>query len=257
MTTAGSSPRSTSPVSSLAAALRSGLSGLSVAIAVVVMGAGGSVRETWEGVPLAAVWPSVQQHGLLAIVVGALMGALTYWLMTTPRGPKDGARFVRATVYSVSLFAWWSSALLIARARWPAWPGVPAFLQTNQHPRGDDDIWFMIPGLLLVAGGGLWILLTGAQLMAHGGTPDPLDPPTRRVVDGAYAKLHHPMQRGQLAFIWGTAFMLWCPGVVVVTAVVSFFLLFPMRWLEALVGPAARPDGESVEHDPGDDVAIR
>lgn len=75
-----------------------------------------------------------------------------------------------------------------------------------------------------------------------GGTPEPLDPPTRMVTDGPYAYLRHPIQLAEIFFI------------------VAGFALFPQRYVAiyalvfsvALVGPLRRYEESKLEARFGD-----
>ena len=89
------------------------------------------------------------------------------------------------------------------------------------------------PGLLfLLAGTALWLWATVVLVASGRGTPLPLDPPRRLVVDGPYAWMRNPMHVGLVALLVGVAFLFRSPAYFVYAALIGALAWAYSRWVE-------------------------
>ena len=89
------------------------------------------------------------------------------------------------------------------------------------------------PGLLLaLAGTGLWLWATVVLVARGEGTPLPLDPPRRLVVEGPYAWMRNPMHVGLVAILVGVAFLFRSPAYLLYAILIGGLAWAYWRWVE-------------------------
>jgi len=101
------------------------------------------------------------------------------------------------------LLPWGAAWVLPAAVGLPPWLGWPV-------------------GAALVAGGlTLWIRCLDVFSRRGAGTPFPLDAPRHLVTSGPYAVVRNPIMAGELAVIWGEAFLFGVLGLWVYAALIT------------------------------------
>ena len=90
---------------------------------------------------------------------------------------------------------------------------------------------FVLAGLTLAPAGAM-VVQAVREFVAHGGTPVPLDPPSRLVTSGPYAYVANPMQLGATVVLAGWGVLLASPAVVAGAAVAAAFSAGVAAWSE-------------------------
>jgi protein-S-isoprenylcysteine O-methyltransferase Ste14 len=90
---------------------------------------------------------------------------------------------------------------------------------------------FVLAGLALAPAGAMAVQAI-REFVAHGGTPVPLDPPSRLVTSGPYAYVANPMQLGATVVLAGWGLLLASPAVVAGAAVAAAFSAGLAAWSE-------------------------
>jgi len=221
----------------------------------------------------------------LELVLGLAVGAAVFaWLALGPRRwrwPGFGWALVGgAAIGSLQPgnAGWVASALLSTAAG--AWSGVA--IEQDRHrafrslvhwlsflgafalvlPRaladgargngtGDGSLLKASLALLLVVGGSTLALWATAAFHDAGGTPEPVDPPTRLCTRGPYRHVRHPLQLAEMALVWAGVLLQWSPLGALYAIGFCAFLKGPLRWheervLERRFGAAARAFRRSV-----------
>jgi protein-S-isoprenylcysteine O-methyltransferase Ste14 len=95
----------------------------------------------------------------------------------------------------------------------------------------------------IAVGVGLEVLGTVAFWKQGGGTPHPVAPPKRLVLDGPFAYTRNPLYLGRFLILFGVSIVLGSPGILVVLVGLILFVQFVLlpreeRRLAARHGPA-------------------
>jgi protein-S-isoprenylcysteine O-methyltransferase Ste14 len=82
-----------------------------------------------------------------------------------------------------------------------------------------------LPGLLLaLLGGALWLWATVVLVARGRGTPLPLDPPVRLVVEGPYRWIRNPMHVGLVLFLVGVGLLFRSPAFLLYAAAIALLV---------------------------------
>jgi protein-S-isoprenylcysteine O-methyltransferase Ste14 len=129
----------------------------------------------------------------------------------------EGGAAIRGTILLVLRVVGYEVALAIVLVLLPLWfaldaiPGIVILAEALQ-----------LPGFVLtLLGGAMWLWATVVLVARGGGTPLPLDPPQRLVVEGPYAWIRNPMHVGLVTFLAGIALLFRSPFLIAYAVVIA------------------------------------
>jgi protein-S-isoprenylcysteine O-methyltransferase Ste14 len=110
--------------------------------------------------------------------------------------------------------------------------GLIPWLVTRWELPDSTAVWPIVLGVLLIVAGLMPAVHAFVQFAKAGGTPMPLAPPERLVVNGFNRYVRNPMYVGLLIAILGQALLFGSPGLVLYAVVVWIITASFVRWYE-------------------------
>ena len=110
--------------------------------------------------------------------------------------------------------------------------GLIPWLMTRWELPDSTAVWRIVVGVLLIVAGLMPAVHAFVQFAKAGGTPMPLAPPERLVVNGFNRYVRNPMYVGLLIAILGQALLFGSPGLVLYAVVVWIITASFVRWYE-------------------------
>jgi len=110
--------------------------------------------------------------------------------------------------------------------------GLIPWLITRWELPDSTPVWRVVLGVLLIVAGLMPAVHAFVQIAKAGGTPMPLAPPERLVVNGFNRYLRNPMYVGLVIAILGQALLFGSRGLVLYAAVVWIITASFVHWYE-------------------------
>jgi protein-S-isoprenylcysteine O-methyltransferase Ste14 len=110
--------------------------------------------------------------------------------------------------------------------------GLIPWLMTRWELPDSTAVWRIVVGVLLIVAGLMPAVHAFVQFAKAGGTPMPLAPPERLVVNGFNRYVRNPMYVGLLIAILGQALLFGSLGLVLYAVVVWIITASFVRWYE-------------------------
>jgi protein-S-isoprenylcysteine O-methyltransferase Ste14 len=110
--------------------------------------------------------------------------------------------------------------------------GLIPWLVTRWELPDSTAVWPIVLGVLLIVAGLMPAVHAFVQFAKAGGTPMPLAPPERLVVNGFNRYVRNPMYVGLLIAILGQALLFGSPGLMLYAVVVWIITASFVRWYE-------------------------
>jgi protein-S-isoprenylcysteine O-methyltransferase Ste14 len=110
--------------------------------------------------------------------------------------------------------------------------GLSPWLVTRWELPDSTAVWRIVLGVLLIVAGLMPAVHAFVQFAKAGGTPMPLAPPERLVVNGFNRYVRNPMYVGLLIAILGQALLFGSLGLVLYAVVVWIITASFVRWYE-------------------------
>ena len=110
--------------------------------------------------------------------------------------------------------------------------GLIPWLMTRWELPDSTAVWRIVLGVLLIVAGLMPAVHAFVQFAKAGGTPMPLAPPERLVVNGFNRYVRNPMYVGLLTAILGQALLFGSLGLVLYAVIVWIITASFVRWYE-------------------------
>ena len=110
--------------------------------------------------------------------------------------------------------------------------GLIPWLMTRWELPDSTAVWRIVVGVLLIVAGLMPAVHAFVQFAKAGGTPMPLAPPERLVVNGFNRYVRNPMYVGLLTAILGQALLFGSLGLVLYAVIVWIITASFVRWYE-------------------------